>query len=39
MPTLSEVHPSLFKRNGAICQGANILGSEANVAKCMSIKD
>jgi ankyrin repeat protein len=29
----------LFKRHGATCQGANILGSEADVAKCVSIKD
>jgi ankyrin repeat protein len=29
----------LFKRHGATCQGANILGSEADVVKCMSIKD
>jgi ankyrin repeat protein len=29
----------LYRRNGATCQGANILGSEANVAKCMEIHD
>ena len=29
----------LFRRHGATCQGANILGSEADVAKCMAIHD
>lgn len=29
----------LFKRHGATCQGANILGSEADAAKCMNIQD
>ncbi len=27
----------LFKRHGATCQGADILGSEAEVARCMSV--
>jgi ankyrin repeat protein len=29
----------LFRRHGATCQGANVLGSEANVTKCMAIHD
>jgi hypothetical protein len=29
----------LFKRHGATCQGADILGSEANAAKCVAIHD
>ena len=29
----------LLRRHGATCQGADILGSEADVAKCMSIQD
>lgn len=29
----------LFKRHGATCPGADVLGSEANVAKCLEIHE